>query len=84
MQKCFHSIKKCKRSNFPVWFSSKLKGLIFDKKLAHKKFKRTGNLNDYQRFSKLRNLCCQLSEQNHHDYIIKIENDISTNPRSSF
>lgn len=46
-----------KKSNlvkkYPLWFSLALKNLIFKKKIAHKIFKSSGSLNDYNTFSKL-------------------------------
>lgn len=78
----FIPVKKFKTSTFPVWYNSKLKKIIYDKKIIHKRYKTKENAEDYECFSRLRTRCKELQDQCYQQYINKIENNISTDPRS--
>uniref|UniRef100_A0A8D8WXI6 Endonuclease/exonuclease/phosphatase domain-containing protein n=1 Tax=Cacopsylla melanoneura TaxID=428564 RepID=A0A8D8WXI6_9HEMI len=65
--------------NFPVWMSQELKDLILAKKIAHKNFKISNENDDYMAFSRLRQNCKNLSEDEYKSYVIKIESVIFKN-----
>ena len=67
-------------SRFPVWFSPELKKYIKKKKIAHSRYKDTGNQRLYDKFSDLRSKCKNLSKICYESYVNKIENDIKNNP----
>lgn len=66
---CLHffieSIRQKKRINnkfrFPIWFGTDLKNI--QKKIAHKKYKNSNNVNDFNIFSNLRALFYIQSEE---------------------
>lgn len=70
--------KKCIKSNFPKWFTSELINLIKQKKAAHKKYKQTNSQQDYNLFRQLRNLCKNSITTAHSNYLMKTENDITS------
>lgn len=75
--------KSCKyHYKFPVWFSKELKSCILAKKEAHKKYKGTGLIADYYKFSDLREKCNILEKQCHSNFICKIESNINFNSKS--
>lgn len=51
------SFKTFHWSYFPIWVSSKFKSLLYKKRNAHKKYKITGCIHDYNVFSCLRSQC---------------------------
>lgn len=53
----FVPLKTFHRSSFLIWVSPKLNSLLFKKKTAHKKYKITGAIQDYDVFSCLRSQC---------------------------
>lgn len=69
------------KSYFPNWFSDDLKKLISNKKAAHKKYKQSGNTEDYNNFSTIRNSCKIESQTCYNDYISTIEESIHNNPK---
>jgi hypothetical protein len=69
-------------SNYPRWFSSELKQLTLDKKLAHIKYKETGYAQDYRSFSELRAKCTELSRKCYRDFMDRVESDIPRNTGS--
>ena len=77
----FVPLKHSLSSNrFPIWFSSELKNLIFQKKLAHKNYKRSNNVNTYNTFSLLRRQCRVLTDDCYRRYISNAESAINENP----
>lgn len=54
---CFVSLKTFYRYLFPNWVSPKLKSLLNKRKIAHKKYKVTDYIQDYNVFSCLRSQC---------------------------
>lgn len=85
---CFHRFvplkKKNASNNYPPWFTSELKTLIIDKKIAHKKFKRTRSPSDYEIFSKLRSHVKRLSHVAHDNFCKNKEDRIRENPGDFF
>ena len=76
----FVPLKVFSLSKFPRWTSHYLKGLIFDKKQAHKKFKRTSSPKDYFIFSELRAKCKQCSNFDYCAYIKQTEVALTSSP----
>lgn len=74
-------VKVKKSSSFPSWFSSKLKRLTFQKKLAHIRFKETQLELDYSLFSSLRSQCSILSAQCYASYLENVNGQIKSNPK---
>ncbi|KAG5889410.1 hypothetical protein JTB14_018284 [Gonioctena quinquepunctata] len=50
----FVPLKLFKKSHFPIWFSPELKHLVREKTELHRKFKQSGNYDDYRVFSGVR------------------------------
>lgn len=67
--------------NYPSWFSKNLKDLIFKKKIAHKLFKSSGLLSDYNIFSNLRAKCKFYSKIDYRNFINKTEKNLKTHPK---
>ena len=64
---------------FPIWFSVDLKNFIIEKKKAHKKYKNTHSVDDYQEFSRLRLLCKSLTQECYNQYVYCTELAINLN-----
>ncbi|XP_050516568.1 uncharacterized protein LOC126891435 [Diabrotica virgifera virgifera] len=77
----FVPLKKYKISTFPSWFSSELRNLIVCKKQAHKQYKISNRQDDYDRFVALRNQCEILRADCQKQYLDRIQNNISDNPK---
>ncbi|XP_046662952.1 uncharacterized protein LOC124355842 [Homalodisca vitripennis] len=75
-------LKKTARSRFPCWFSPELRDLVIGKKICHKRFKSTSSPNDYIEFSRLRDLCKELSSQCFSNYIDYVNGMIPLNIRA--
>lgn len=67
---------RSRNRKFPKSFGPELRGLIIEKKKAHKAFKASGLPEDYLRFSALRDECKGLSILNKQQYITCIEDSI--------
>lgn len=70
------------RNGFPIWFSNELKNLIFQKKIAHKRYKQSNREDHYQIFCQLRRHCGTLSHACYQQYIERSENVINENANS--
>ena len=64
---------------FPIWFSVDLKNFTLEKKKAHKKYKNTHSVDDYQEFSRLRLLCKSLTQECYNQYVYCTELAINLN-----
>ena len=73
-------------NDYPPWFTNDIRNTIqndiLKKKLAHKKYKRTGLEEDYLAFSSLRSLCKYKIAAAHSRYNTKTENNILHDPKS--
>lgn len=69
------------QDSFPVWYSMDLKSLIFEKKLTHRAWKRSGLQEDYINFKRLRARCIRLSLSCLENYAEKMENEIRINSK---
>nr|CAH7734274.1 unnamed protein product [Callosobruchus chinensis] len=78
----FVPLKRYKTSIYPCWFSFELKNTITCKKIAHKIFKLSGSLLDYEYFVQLRDKCARLKDVCYDRYIKKLEADISVNSKT--
>lgn len=74
--------KQFKTSHFPKWFTSELRNLVILKKIAHKKFKSTGNINYYNEFAYYRQHCKALSTVCYQNYIQSVDTNLRVDPRS--
>ena len=72
---------KIVKSSFPVWFSKELKSLIFNKKIAHKKYKITKKFTDYSYFCYLRNRCKLVADDCFNSYVINVQDKLKHNPQ---
>jgi hypothetical protein len=70
------------KTNYPQWYSRKLKSLLFNKKCLHKEFKITKDSNTYNEFSRSRALCKKESKISYSRFIQKIQTDLTSNPKS--
>ena len=72
-------ISKRRRSGdrFPSWSSSDLKSLIFQEKIAYKRYKQSKSDVDYNSFSTLRLQCKTLTKECYDLYITNAENSIN-------
>lgn len=70
-----------KRDSHPVWSSSYLKSLIYQKKCAHKIFKNSKLTFHYVEFSRLRALCKRESHRCYSSYISSVVRNIKSDPR---
>ncbi|XP_054287517.1 uncharacterized protein LOC129003249 [Macrosteles quadrilineatus] len=75
-------LKMIRNSNFPKWFSSDLKRLIIEKKMAHKSFKASGDHVDFVNFTRLRTRCKEMTRVCYDAYIANIEETIPSNIKS--
>lgn len=66
----------------PPWYKSPLVKLLKEKAKSHAKFKKYGNLSDFQSFVILRQRAKILEKDMFDNYIAKIETDIRDNPRA--
>lgn len=73
-------IKEIKNFKFPVWVTPELKNLILQKKIIHKFFKQTGQLELKHQFNVLRTKCKELSAKNYNSYIHSTEKELHQNP----
>lgn len=78
----FVPLKSFRESHFPPWFNNELKKLIFEKKSAHLRYKRTNDFGDYMTFRELRNKCKSLTKRRYKDYISKVESNIGESPKN--
>lgn len=69
-----------RKSKYPLWYSKSLKELIFKKKIAHKLYKSSGLVSDYNKFSNLRSKCKFFSKKDNHNYLNKIQLNLKTKP----
>lgn len=76
-----HRCRKTGSKQFPRWFSCDLKRLIYGKKKAHKKFKRTRSINDYLMFSEIRKRVRSETVKSHNLYIENVESSITRDPK---
>lgn len=74
-------LRKYYKSTFPKWFSSKLKSLLFKKKVAHKNFKFTGNSNYYYQFSQFRSMCKAESKSPLRTYFKNVQENLKFDSR---
>lgn len=66
------------------WFNRELKNLVNRKSKASKLYKRSGNITDYEKYSTLRKEFKYLNDFLYNTYILKIEDEISSNPKRFF
>ncbi len=69
-------------NTYPSWFDQKTKLLIKDKKLAHKKYKQTGCVNDYLNFCNLRRECKGAITKCKRSHIDNVEQNIQNDVKS--
>lgn len=74
-------VKKIRDLRFPIWASKELKNLIFEKKVAHKMYKSTGQFHFKTKFKQLRTKCKDLSDKNYKHYVHEQEKECKQNPR---
>ncbi|KAL0818556.1 hypothetical protein ABMA28_008995 [Loxostege sticticalis] len=72
-------LSKSRVNGFPVWFSRSLIRTFRDKQKAWTKWKRFGNLIDYEKFSQLRSAFKKKCKQCHVTYLNTVEDSISKN-----
>ena len=70
---------KTKKPKFPLWYSTELKKLIFQKKIAHIRYKTSYSNQDYMTFSQLRNDCKEAMNDCYNEYISNMENSMKEN-----
>ncbi|CAG5075238.1 Protein of unknown function [Cotesia congregata] len=73
-------VHKCKKDNFPCWFSNELKDKIRLKKAAHARYKKWKSQINYRNFSLLRSDCKKLSLMCYKSYVNRIESMIQSDP----
>lgn len=71
-----------KNNNYPIWYSRNLVKIIHQKDRAHKRWKKYGNLNDYQEFSLLRNRYHKVHKDCYKDMTINAQDSIKSNPKN--
>lgn len=76
----FVPLRRLSTSSFPKWFSSELKSLVIQKKIAHSRFKKYGSVTDYHEFAHLREQCKELRQRCYDSYINRVEGNIADNP----
>lgn len=69
-----------RQSKHPLWYSKNLKELIFKKKIAHKLYKSSGLVSDYNKFSNLRAKCNFFSKKDYQNYLNRIQLNLKTKP----
>ncbi len=69
-------------STFPLWYSSELKKCIFNKKIAHKAFKKNPNIYNHLKFKYLRKKCKELEKADYCKFINEIETGITSDPKN--
>lgn len=78
----FVPLKRFRTSQFPKWFSGELRYLITQKKIAHKRYCTTRNVNDYAAFSYLRSRCKILADICYQQYITNLDQLLNRDPKS--
>jgi hypothetical protein len=78
---CFTPVIQVKVSNYPKWFSNELRNFIKLKKIAHKSYKSTGDLEYYIEFCDLRRRCKQMTKNCYLNYINSTQENISCNTK---
>nr|XP_008199192.1 PREDICTED: uncharacterized protein LOC103314572 [Tribolium castaneum]XP_015840373.1 PREDICTED: uncharacterized protein LOC103314572 [Tribolium castaneum]XP_015840374.1 PREDICTED: uncharacterized protein LOC103314572 [Tribolium castaneum]XP_015840375.1 PREDICTED: uncharacterized protein LOC103314572 [Tribolium castaneum] len=75
---------KCKNAskNFPSWINKSTRSLTVKKKIAHKKYKRSGLLSDYEQFCILRDKCKNATKNCKKQFLDQVEQNIITNSRA--
>ena len=68
-------------SNFPRWYNNELKRLIVLKKVSHRKWKATNELDYLIEFRKLRATCLRRSKFLEREYNSKVEDNITKDPK---
>lgn len=68
----------------PPWYSSKLKLLLRQKKIAHLLYKKFNNIPDYKRVSRLRANCKRTAKLDYKIILIKCNNYLSNKTRNLF
>lgn len=66
---------------FPIWFDDDLKQNTINKRAAHRQYKITRNIDDYNHFSNLRAVCKEQASICYRNYINEIENSVLNDPR---
>ena len=69
-------LKKYSTRVFPVWYSDETKKIIINKKLAHKRYKISNSVADYERFFRLRALSRSLIRNDHRSYLQTTEQSL--------
>lgn len=72
------------KTKFPFWFSSELKLAMKKKDNARKRYKRTNDQDDYNRYSLLRAQCKNLLKIDHAKYIEQLQLNIHSNIKLFF
>jgi Reverse transcriptase (RNA-dependent DNA polymerase) len=75
----FVPLKKFTSGKFPRWYTAELKNLIFQKKAAHKHYKTTCRVEDYNEFSRLRSSCKILEKNCYQNFIHSTEYSVRSN-----
>ena len=70
-------------SKYPRWFSPGLKRLIFAKKAAHARYKRSNRFEDYLGFSNLRVKCQRIANSFYCEYVSNVESQIIDNTNTN-
>lgn len=66
---------------YSLWFSTRLKQLIFKKKIAHLIYKRSPTQINYNSYSNIRALCKKQNKYDYNTFILNTQNSIITNPK---
>ena len=77
----FVPVKKIASRRFPKWFTQDLKALTIQRKIAHKKYKKTRLPTDYQIFSDLRSQCNRVARDSFQGYLRDTETALKYNPK---
>lgn len=78
----FVPVKRYKSSNFPDWFNSELRNLVYQKKIAHKRYKTKGDITYYYEFTNLRSQCKIMAKVCYENYVRNMEGKLQADPRS--
>lgn len=74
-------LKKFKTNNFPKWFSTELRRLVTQKKIAHINYLTTKSAENYLVFSELRATCKQVSKEDYNNYVKNVNEQLLTDPK---
>ena len=67
------------RNSYPTWYNAKLIKLIEQKMLAHKTWKHSNNIRDYNEFKRIRAMVMRKSKYLYKEYITNVEFNIFKN-----